>query len=114
LIRFSGLEPERDIDIVFKGLRPGEKLHEELFWKGEGIVPTDNKKITMLKPNGGVDSQRLFALVSKLKEYERAKDVVNVLSVLTEIVPEARIGNCNFNPSKDASVSLSSLAFRRV
>lgn len=114
LIRFSGLEPEKDIDIVFKGLRPGEKLHEELFWKGEGIVPTENKKITMLKPNGGGDSQRLFGLISKLKECKRSKDVVNVLRVLIEIVPEARIGNCNFDLNEDASLSLSSLAFRRM
>ncbi len=52
LIRKHGLEPGRDIDIVFTGLRPGEKLHEELYWQGEGIIPTENKKITMLRPNG--------------------------------------------------------------
>jgi len=59
LINSCGLVPGKDIDIRYTGLRPGEKLHEELYWQGEGIVPTENKKITMLKPNG-LDFGRLF------------------------------------------------------
>ncbi len=59
LIRRSGLIPNKDIDIVFTGIRPGEKLHEELFWSGEGIVPTENKLITMLKPDKLVESEWL-------------------------------------------------------
>jgi FlaA1/EpsC-like NDP-sugar epimerase len=92
LIKCSGLDPEKDIDIIFTGLRPGEKLHEELYWKGEGIVPTGNKKITMLKSNG-LDSQTLFSQIKKLRECERSEDVENILNTLKEIVPEARIGN---------------------
>ena len=38
MIEYMGLNPEKDIDIKFVGLRPGERLHEELFWKGEGII----------------------------------------------------------------------------
>jgi FlaA1/EpsC-like NDP-sugar epimerase len=90
LIRLSGLEPEKDIDIVFTGLRPGEKLYEELYWKGEGIVPTDNKKITMLKPNGSY-GESFFRKIDVLKESAAKNDVHNILNLLTEIVPESTI-----------------------
>ncbi len=45
LIKLSGLEPDIDIPIVFTGLRPGEKLYEELLMKEEGLQKTENKKI---------------------------------------------------------------------
>ena len=49
MIRLSGLEPDKDIPIVFTGIRPGEKLCEKLFWDHEEIVPTKHKKILMAK-----------------------------------------------------------------
>lgn len=91
LINSCGLVPGKDIDIRYTGLRPGEKLHEELYWQGEGIVPTENKKITMLKPNG-LDFERLFLQLGALGKYEQARDVEGILFLLREIVPEAKIG----------------------
>jgi FlaA1/EpsC-like NDP-sugar epimerase len=52
LIRLSGKEPDKDIKIVFTGLRDGEKLYEELITVGEGIVPTDHEKIMVLRSDG--------------------------------------------------------------
>jgi hypothetical protein len=52
LIRLSGKEPDRDIRIVFTGLREGEKLYEELITVGEGIVPTGHEKIMVLRNYG--------------------------------------------------------------
>src|SRR4030042_545313 len=49
LIRLSGFEPERDIMIKYTGLRPGEKLYEELFSDGEEQLPTHNPKISIAK-----------------------------------------------------------------
>ena len=49
LIRKSGFKPDVDIEIKFTGLRPGEKLHEELITEGEGIVRTPYEKIFVLK-----------------------------------------------------------------
>ena len=51
LIRLSGLEPDVDIPIVYTGLRPGEKLYEELQLFNESKVSTDHKKIMILKEN---------------------------------------------------------------
>jgi FlaA1/EpsC-like NDP-sugar epimerase len=49
LIRLSGFEPEVDIKIEYVGLRPGEKLYEELIIEGEGVLPTNHEKIMVLK-----------------------------------------------------------------
>ncbi len=92
LINFSGLKPGKDVEIVFTGLRPGEKLHEELYWQGEGIVPTENKKITMLKPNG-LYPDRLYAQLKELEESSHFNNIEGVYTLLKEIVPEAKIGN---------------------
>jgi len=91
LIRKSGLEPGKDIDIVFTGLRPGEKLHEELYWKGEGIVPTENKKITMLKANGRISDVDLNAKLQELEKSIEFCDLPATIKTLKEIVPEATI-----------------------
>ena len=53
LIRLSGLEPYKDVQIVFTGLRPGEKLDEELVAAGEETIPTSVEKIRLVQRNGG-------------------------------------------------------------
>jgi FlaA1/EpsC-like NDP-sugar epimerase len=91
LIRLSGLDPDRDIDIVFSGVRPGEKLHEELYWLGEGIAHTENKKITMLKQDGGA-RDGIFEGIEGMKMGAEKGDANEVRRLLAEIVPEYRQG----------------------
>jgi FlaA1/EpsC-like NDP-sugar epimerase len=91
LISLSGLQADKDVEIVFTGLRPGEKLHEELYWQGEGIVPTENKKITMWKPEG-LDTATLFSQLNDLQESIQANDLRKVMAILGDMVPEAKIG----------------------
>lgn len=87
LIRLSGFEPDDDIEIDYVGLRPGEKLYEELITEGEDIVKTDHKKIMVLcgseqnlkKLNGNID--RLESLAEK-------QDSSKIIESLQEIVPE--------------------------
>jgi FlaA1/EpsC-like NDP-sugar epimerase len=91
LINLSGLHPDKDIEIVFTGLRAGEKLHEELYWKGEGIVPTENKKITMWKSDE-IDTTALFSQLNDLEESIQARNVRRMMTTLCGIVPEAMLG----------------------
>ena len=51
LVRLSGLDPEKEIQIQFTGLRPGEKLFEELSGSGEKLLPTADKNILAVVPS---------------------------------------------------------------
>src|SRR5690606_6066952 len=51
LIRLSGLEPDKDIQIVFTGIRPGEKLYEELLTAEEGTMSTNHQRIFIARPS---------------------------------------------------------------
>jgi FlaA1/EpsC-like NDP-sugar epimerase len=87
LIRLSGLEPERDIPIIFTGLRPGEKLFEELRFDGEGLKPTSHEKIRVLD-GGPADANRVSAWLDELAAIVDAKNVHGLITKLKEIVPE--------------------------
>lgn len=99
LIRLSGKEPDRDIEIRFDKLRPGEKLYEELITEGEGIVATEHEKILVLRANGcfdehgGQDCYRkwLNQKIEELYEAAEAFDAIKIKEKLKEIVPEYAI-----------------------
>lgn len=85
LIRLSGLEPDKDIKIVFTGLRPGEKLYEELLMDEEGIRSTEHKKIFIGKP-GDYDFKIIKENILKLQEKLEYDDEV-VINAIEEMVP---------------------------
>ena len=87
LIRLSGFEPERDIPIQFIGLRPGEKLYEELITEGEGIVATNHDKILVLKGNTR-DRDALNTKIDELLAVAGTYDATAIKEKLKEIVPE--------------------------
>jgi FlaA1/EpsC-like NDP-sugar epimerase len=87
LVRLSGKEPGKDVEIRFIGLRPGEKLYEELITEGEDVVPTDHEQIMVLK--GDCDTaQNLEAVLRELKEAADAGDSRDIRSILRRAVPE--------------------------
>jgi FlaA1/EpsC-like NDP-sugar epimerase len=89
LIRLHGLEPGKDIAIEFTGLRPGEKLHEELITSGEGIVSTDHEKIMVLRGKTR-DAAALLAQIETLLAISRKGDGEAIRKKLRDIVPEYR------------------------
>jgi FlaA1/EpsC-like NDP-sugar epimerase len=86
-IHLSGYEPEVGIKIMFTGLRPGEKLFEELQLDGEGIKPTSHEKIWMLQGNR-VEFTTVCRWLEDLSMLVEARNVHGLVAKLTEIVPE--------------------------
>jgi FlaA1/EpsC-like NDP-sugar epimerase len=95
MIRLSGLKPYEDIDIVFTGLRPGEKLHEELLYDKEQTKPTHNEKI-MIGTVREYDFERILNLLSKLIESVHTCDEMKIVKIMKEIVPEFVSHNSKF------------------
>jgi FlaA1/EpsC-like NDP-sugar epimerase len=94
LIRLSGFEPEVDIKIEFVGLRPGEKLHEELISDDENAQPTFHSKIFMLK-GGACDLDSLNEQIRGLVALSSLHDPERIRSKLQEIVTDyAPADNC--------------------
>lgn len=87
LIRLCGKEPDTEIEIKYTGLRPGEKLFEELITEGEGIVPTGHEKIMVLRGDG-CSLQELEAPLARLKGYAQQHDAAGIKQVLQEVVAE--------------------------
>ncbi|MBM4308677.1 MAG: polysaccharide biosynthesis protein [Deltaproteobacteria bacterium] len=87
LIRRSGFKPDVDIEIKFIGLRPGEKLYEELITEGEGIVPSSHEKIFVLK-GGNNNLSWLNQKIEELVKLALQQDALGIKSKLKEILPE--------------------------
>jgi FlaA1/EpsC-like NDP-sugar epimerase len=92
LIRLSGFEPDDDIKIEFIGLRPGEKLYEELITQGEGIIPTDHEKILVL--NGmECNLDILQDQIQQLSAAAKSQETDIIIMELKKIVPEYKPAN---------------------
>jgi FlaA1/EpsC-like NDP-sugar epimerase len=88
LIRLSGYEVGKDIDIVFTGLRPGEKLFEELFIKGEQYEPTQHEKIRIVRNASGIVPENLESIVEALCEAANNNDPYLIIDLLELLVLE--------------------------
>jgi FlaA1/EpsC-like NDP-sugar epimerase len=91
LIRLSGLEPGQDIEIVFTGMRPGEKMSEVLWDEGAGYHQTDHPEITRLEENELLSGEALFKTIEQLIQLSREGDVEKVVEILDEVIPGADI-----------------------
>jgi len=85
LIRLAGLEPERDIPIIFTGLRPGEKLFEELLTAEDGVVDSPHPKIFVARINGVPGD--FEDLLEDLLQAARSRDGARIREAFRRLVP---------------------------
>ena len=95
MIRLSGYEPYKDIDIKFIGLRPGEKLFEELLNNDAMTLPTHHPKILIAKVPS-VKFETLKPKIKKLIDVATKKEAIEVVKLMKEIVPEFKSNNSLF------------------
>ncbi|MES0359941.1 MAG: nucleoside-diphosphate sugar epimerase/dehydratase [Anaerolineales bacterium] len=91
LIRLSGLEPEKDIDIVFTGIRPGEKLSEELWDQWAQFEPTSHADIVQLVDEDLLDGQELRNTVNELAFLASEGEVDSIVRIIDETIPGAAV-----------------------
>lgn len=87
MIKLAGLQPERDIKIVYSGLRPGEKLYEELLNEGENTMPTHHEKIKISRVIS-YEYRQVAEDINNLILLNKKGDEMAVVNKMKEIVPE--------------------------
>jgi FlaA1/EpsC-like NDP-sugar epimerase len=87
LIRLSGLEPGADIEVHFTGARPGEKLFEELFFKGAHVVPTDHPKILRAR-DSEADDHTVETIATLIQAASENRSESHIRRLLTRLIPE--------------------------
>ena len=95
MIRLSGLEPDKDIRIVYTGLRPGEKLYEELLNKQEDTLATHHSKILIAKVRE-YHFEEISREIDELTELFKTQDNIALVSKMKAIVPEYISNNSEF------------------
>ena len=88
LIRLAGKEPDRDIAVEITGLRPGEKMHEELWMKNETVTKTTHAKILRLEAAEYTGGVALTEGIARLTDAALGQDADAVRRILGELVPD--------------------------
>jgi FlaA1/EpsC-like NDP-sugar epimerase len=114
LVELSGLEVGRDIEIVFTGVRPGEKLFEELFIPGESYRRTEHEKIFVIESaTGSVLPSQLNQVMARLENAAYANQVAALTEVLQQLLPDAQLGDevpASDLPATDEAASIRQVA----
>ena len=95
MIKLSGFEPEIDIKLKYTGLRPGEKLYEELLSDGTKNLPTPHEKI-MVSMDPHMEFEEIESLANKITKAALRRDKIEVVKLLKKIVPEFISNNSIF------------------
>ena len=92
LIRLSGYIPDQDIKIVYTGIRPGEKLYEEIFLEDEDYEKTRNKRIFISKSNNHeINEEKLNELIERINIMIKNNDYNSVIEIIKDYIPDSNI-----------------------
>jgi FlaA1/EpsC-like NDP-sugar epimerase len=91
LIRLSGLEPGRDVEVVFTGIRPGEKLSEDLWEEGDDRQNTTHPDIFRLNWQEELNGEALQHAVQELIQLSKEGDSPAIMSLLDELIPGSAV-----------------------
>ncbi len=92
LIRLSGLEPNKDIDIVFTGIRPGEKLSEDLWEEGDKFEPTIHPDIYQFDDPTNLRGKKLQEKIAQLLELAEKGKSEEIIRLIDETIPGSSLG----------------------
>ena len=92
LIRLSGLEPQRDIEIQFTGIRPGEKLREELFEDGMNFEKTEHTEIFRMMDEEKVDGDSLVDVLNQLADFSLHSRRDELIQTINSFLPSGSVG----------------------
>lgn len=92
MIRLAGYRPDVDIPIVFTGLRPGEKLYEEVLNRKEITLPTENEKIKIARVREE-DYDKVSPMIDRLIETAKKESPMQTVAIMKQIVPEYKSKN---------------------
>jgi FlaA1/EpsC-like NDP-sugar epimerase len=93
LVLLSGLQPDRDIEIKYTGLRPGEKMFEELNLEDERLVHTSHPKIRSYVSDQNLDAAHVRASLSQLRQIAERQDVAGLVLMLKDLIPDYNPGS---------------------
>jgi FlaA1/EpsC-like NDP-sugar epimerase len=97
LITLSGKRPYKDIEIVFTGIRPGEKMYEELFNHAETVLPTSHPQIRMARCER-VDMKSMEAQLERIRHLVSERDEVGLILIFKKLVPSYQNGKLRSGP----------------
>ena len=92
LIRLSGLEPGRDIEIAFTGIRPGEKLSEDLWEEGKKFNPTQHPDIFQLEDNTNLTGAELHKTIDQLLSLADEGNGAAIVKLTDKVIPGSSLG----------------------
>jgi FlaA1/EpsC-like NDP-sugar epimerase len=91
LIRLSGLEPHRDIEIQFTGVRPGEKLREDLFEDGVDFERTEHSEIFRMSEEENVDGGSLARVLDQLADLALHSRTADLIQIINHFLPSGSV-----------------------
>ena len=106
LIKLSGLEPHKDIEITFTGIRPGEKLAEELWDEGTPLMQTPHPDIFRLDQDASMPAESLTQAIEQLSSLSLSADRESLTKFLDQLIPGATVSETQLSDLQPLTLDL--------